>query len=50
MYMDAPTANVTRIPLQDLLRSVSTFKDGFEELILVCKSLILINASPADLG
>ena len=39
-----------RVPLRDLLRSVPTFKSDFEELTLACKSLILIDDSPADLG
>ncbi len=48
--MDVPAANVARIPLQDLLRSIPTFKSGFEELTLARKSLILIDDSPANLG
>lgn len=51
MYVDAPAANVVHVPLQDLLRSVPTFKSGFEKLIFIrCKPLIVINNSPIDLG
>lgn len=49
MCVDASAANVTLVPLQDLLRSVPTFKSGFEALTLARKSLILINDSLADL-
>lgn len=48
--VDAPTADITYIPLRELLRFVPTFKSGFEELTLACKSLILMNNSLADLG
>ncbi len=50
MCVDAPTADVARVPLQDLLHSIPTFKSGFEELTFARKSLILIDDSPADLG
>ncbi len=50
MCVDAPAADVARVSLQDLLRSVPTFKSSFEELTLVYKSLILIDDSPTDLG
>ncbi len=49
MYIDTSTADIAPTALRDLLRSVLTFKSGFEELTLACKSLILINDSPADL-
>lgn len=48
--MDAPAADVARVPLRDLLHSVPTFKSGFEELTLARKFLILIDNSPAHLG
>lgn len=50
MSVDALVALITRVSLQNLLRSVPTFKDSFEELIFACKSLILIDDSFADHG
>ena len=48
--VDAPAANIACVALRDLLRSVPTFKGGFEELTLARKSLILSDDSPADLS
>lgn len=48
--MDVSTANIARVPLQDLLCFVLTFKSGFEKLTFACKSLILIDDSLVDRG
>lgn len=36
------TANVFHVPLCDMLHAISIFKNGFEELIIEQKSMILI--------
>lgn len=48
--MDAPAANITRVSLQNLLRSVPTFQGGFQNITLDCKALIFINKNSLDLS
>ncbi len=50
MCVDALAADVTRVPLKNILHSILTFKGGFEELTLAYKYLIFIDDSPVDLG
>lgn len=48
MSVPAPTKGheIFRVPLRDVLRSVPTFKGGFEDLTLERKSMLLV----ADIG